>query len=148
MLILLFSGSCNAYTTSQHISVAVFLSDYTQTNTEAFIVGFLSHAVLDSVRPQMYRFDLFRPVNNGDIIVLETGLSLYQIWKYRHHEKILYAIAGSLTPDFIEGVFVLNNRKRWYEGNHIFPWHSNSTDNRYSKEETIIFSLVLFSFSF
>ena len=148
VLILLFTVPARAYTTSQHISVAVLLADYTETNTQAFVAGFISHALLDSVRPQMYRFDLFKPRGNYDIVALETGLSLYQIWKHRENEKIMYAIAGSLAPDLIEGVFVIADKSRWYKGNHIFLWHSNNTDNRMNKEYTMIFSLTLFSFSF
>lgn len=148
MIILLFTLPTSAYTTSQHISVAVILSDYTQTNTQAFLVGFTSHAALDSVRPQMYRYDLFRPQGNYDLMVLETSISLWQIWKYRHNKKVLYSIAGSLAPDVIETIFVLRDRQRWYEGNHVFPWHSNITNDRMTKQQTVAVSLVLFSFEF
>ena len=146
IVLILFTTPVYSLTPSQHISIATILANEADTNFEAFVYGFVSHAVTDQISPQHYNFDLFNPSANYDIIALEGILSLYQI--YKADEKERYAIAGALAPDIIDGSLVLIDRSRYYEGNHLFPFHEADISRTLSKKSTIILSVSLVAIQF
>ena len=142
---IILSINVYSFTPSQHISLSLILEKKSSNNFEAFTVGFISHAIADSLTPQHYTFDIFNPPSKEiDFISLEGFLSIYQILKYRDDVKKMYAVAGSLAPDIIEAIFVLLDKQRWYNGNHFFPWHDKGKRRQMSKEKTMLFTLWLF----
>jgi hypothetical protein len=148
-MVMLVSVSAQALTPSQHISVGLLLADETNSNLEAFAVGFASHALTDCIRPKQYNFDIFNPSQGDyDIILLEGFFSALQIYRNRNDTKRLYAIAGAMAPDIIEAIIVLSNKDRWYKGDHVFPWHKGSNPERMGKGKTIFLSATLLTVSF
>lgn len=147
LILVMVSPSAYSLTTSQHISVSLILEKKADTNLEAFIYGFGSHALLDSIRPQHYNFDILNPtIKDIDIVSLESCLSIYQFYNATKKEK--FAILGALAPDLIEGMLVLQDKSRYYEGNHLFPWHVATQKDKISKEKTMLLSLTLISIQF
>ena len=97
ILILLLTMSVSAYTPSAHLAIADLLSNYCNSNLSAFATGFISHAVLDSIRPQHYTFDIFNP----DVILMEP-------WSFNQK---MYLDINSLKSRFPQARFVVLTRQ-------------------------------------
>ena len=139
----------NAWTPSQHISVGLLLTEDIDDDITAFTVGIAFHVIADYFPIQQYRFDVFNPSGNWDIVLLEIFLSTYLLYKNWHDRTSRWAIFGSLLPDIIDGILSIIDRQRWYDGRHTMPFHrANEYATRKSKPETMIFSLTLASIHF
>ena len=147
LTIFALSQAVNAWTPSQHISVGLMITEDVECNITAFSVGFVSHAATDLFPIQQYRFDLFNPSGNWDIVLLEGFLSAYLLYDNWHDETARWAIIGSLAPDIIDGVLSILDRQRWYDGRHTMPFHRvNDYSQRKNKIETMLFSVIMFQF--
>ncbi|MFW5962684.1 MAG: hypothetical protein ACOCQR_03615 [bacterium] len=144
-----FSFACYSATTAQHIMTSKALSNTVDSNFEAFLLGFGSHAVLDSLNYHQYVFNVFEPDDySWELVGLETFVSLYEIYQSRNNSKELWGIVGALTPDIIDGVLTLTDSERWFEGDLLLPFHRSSNNQKLlNKEETMAITVVLFSFS-
>ena len=139
----------NAWTPSQHISVGLMVTENIECNITAFTLGFASHIIADLFPLQQYRFDIFNPSGNWDIVLLEGFLSAYLLYDKWENETDRWAIIGSLAPDIIDGILSLIDRQRWYDGQHIMPFHrANDYSQRKNKVETMLFSIVVFTLNF
>ena len=148
LTIFMISQAVNAWTPSQHISLGLLITENIECNITAFALGFVSHAATDSLPIQQYRFDLFNPSGNWDIVLLEGFLSAYLLYDNWHDEAARWAIIGSLAPDIIDGILSIIDRQRWQSGNHLLPFHESRNNRNKSKEYTMLFSIVMFSLQF
>ena len=145
-MIFQLNQAVNAWTPSQHISLGLLLTEDIDDNFTAFSIGFASHIIADYFPLQQYRFDIFNPSGNWDIVLLEGFLSAYLLYDNWDNEPARWAIIGSLAPDIIDGIMSMLDRKRWYSGEHFFSFHQSSNQKRKSKEATMLFSIVMVSF--
>ena len=108
-----------------------------------FLIGLISHAILDSIEPQEYSINAFKP--DKDILFIEFILSSLLICLAWGNTLILYSILGGILPDIIDGFLSLIDKSRYMSGNHLFWFHkANSNIKEMSKEKTIIISIILF----
>lgn len=130
-------------TTSQHTSTAILLSKLSGNSFIAFIIGFLSHFILDIIEPQEYRSNM---LSFDDIdyklteIILTVTLLIYT--------NSYWIILGALLPDIIEAILVLFDRERYNTGNHFFWFHRGQSKREMTKRQTIILSFILFILAF
>lgn len=146
---LISSATSSAFTVSQHIITGRAMGRAADSPEEAFVLGFLSHALFDYTKPQHYILDFWNPEKKDmDLILLEALISLYVLNQCRNNKLELYAVAGALLPDIIDGALSIANQERWYEGDHLFPWHDRRNVENMTKEETMGLSLTLFAANF
>lgn len=124
-------------TTSQHIATARILSKLTAIPILSIIIGFISHIILDSIEPQEYKINVFKP--DKDILVIEVFVSLILLISARNY----YIIIGALLPDITDGILTLINRDRYYSGEHLFWFHKSNNQKTMSKKMTIMLSILL-----
>ena len=143
MMILIFLSSVPvvAFTTSQHISTAILLDRYAENDLQSFMIGFGSHAVID-----WYVEDYKIDYNDKGYIAFDGILSA--ILLKQHWQKHKWAIVGSIAPDIIDAILVLQDEQRWNEGKHLFPFHRpHKQPIRLNRNETVGLSVLLFSFN-
>ncbi len=99
----------------------------------SFAGGFASHIILDLIDID-YTVNWFNPLHlraarpfvlaqvAGILIVLHLALR-HRMTNARQSNLRLLAIAGSVAPDIIDGIYSLLNPEVWYTGQLLFPWH-------------------------
>ena len=147
LILVIFTNTVFALPTSQHISVAIFLSKYADTQQEALIYGFLSHAITDYIG-QEYVFDIFAMNKNYDYIMIEGLLSVFLLKKHWNNKTTRMAMIGALAPDVIDGILISTDLNRYSDGNNIFPFHRPNNRKPISKSLTTTISILLFSITY
>ncbi len=145
--LIIFSYEISALPTSQHLSIAILLSDFVKTEKEALFYGFISHAVTDSIA-QEYVFDIFAFNKNTDYIAIEGLLSILLLKRHWGDNIKRMAMIGALAPDIIDGILIACDIDRYGNGDHIFPFHRPNNRKPISKNLTSISSIILFSISY
>ncbi len=119
----------------------------------AFIVGFLSHIVLDysdnefvvnwyNIQELSYAipFLLFQIVFSA--ILLRKVINNSRLRESKYSRLRIYFIIGAVSPDIIDGIYSIINPAAWYNGQLLFPWHmvKEGSGNVMSMYNTLIFS--------
>jgi hypothetical protein len=131
-------------TLSQHIATASILSFLTNIPVVGFIIGFLSHIILDILEPQEYKINFTKVNNDKDIIMLEVLLSLALFYYSLGNIVIFLTVIGGILPDLIDGILSIIDRSRYQKGKHLFWFHrSNGEELTMSKRKTMILSIIL-----
>lgn len=153
ILILVLSViSSNAYAGSfaTHVVLGDVIGKNVDTNTQAFLLGILSHAVLDSIDPHNYAPNW---TNNKsiqadiDFILLEffiAGKRLIEVWG-SGDTKRMWGVIGAIAPDIIDGIYSLKCPRCWQKGELLLPWHKAEygPSRRMSKNATMILSIAI-----
>lgn len=97
----------------------------------AFLIGMLSHGVLDMVDNDytinITNYEAFK--TDRDYIgfqIAGTAIKIYDILQDDNLERKnlrLFTMLGSVTPDIIDGVYALHHRDKWNKGEMLFPFH-------------------------
>jgi hypothetical protein len=77
-----------------HMLAGAGLGQMASTRKRAFLIGFISHFVLDRIPHTDYDISYRR------ILALDLTTMIYMLWLYRHHRSIFGAIGG-ITPDIL-----------------------------------------------
>ncbi len=123
--------------------------------TAAFGLGFTSHAIMDLLDPDYvvnwFNFSNLRPVIfYVGIQLIFTLLLLKHIFSEGNKSPVkikikLFAIAGGILPDIIDGFYSLINPAAWYNGNLLFFFHrSHGHTYIMSMGATLAISLSLY----
>ncbi|HEX6971197.1 MAG TPA: hypothetical protein VF234_03175 [Limnochordia bacterium] len=122
----LWAAPVQAGSLSLHVGVGKLIGRYSRTPAEAFVLGFLSHAVLDTVVHDPV-VDWQTPgalARQAGYIGSEAGLSLFLIQGMTAREW--WGVLGSVAPDLIDGLYSLAHPEAWWRGELLLPWHRAS----------------------
>lgn len=111
-----------------HATAAVIIAQKVHSPLLAFLLGFVSHYILDAIPHGddkiFERFrgkTLIKAMTIAAIIDFTISLIwlnfLYQQGAFELNLTILAAVAGSILPDFLNGVFLVTNQT-WLRWNH------------------------------
>jgi hypothetical protein len=102
----------------------------------------ISHIILDNTINQ-YSFNYFNRQEletNVDYVFIDASFSLLQLYNIikSNDSKRLYGAIGSLTPDILAGLEMLNSKDNWNKGKSIFH------KNKLTKAEAMILIGLLY----
>ncbi len=129
-------------TISKHITIATILASFVNIPIIGFVIGFISHAVLDSLPQQQYQFNLFKP--DKFIVAIESLIIVIMIYVIKGNTVLIMSFTGAVIPDIIDGLLSIINKNRYKTGNHLFFFHKLKGQTSRSRKQTIILSLVFF----
>lgn len=149
LFLCLFSFIVFSGTVSQHVIVGEKLGEISDSKAEAFLLGFTSHIIMDSLNYRQYVFDIFDSKDYPvDLVVFESVITISKIYQAKDDKNKLWGIIGALSPDIIEGCMLIEDNSSWYKGENFFPWHKKRARQKYlSKNETMGVTLFLLSLS-
>jgi hypothetical protein len=131
LILIALTMPASAGSLAMHTAVGDWCGRVAASDQDAAILGFASHALLDTwFRQNVVNWQDKTDMRRQKIyLAADIALAGAVAWRAAQDEqnqtRRMVGIAAALAPDVIDGVYALIYPDRWMKGDLLLPWHDS-----------------------